>query len=82
MVPLAALALLGPFSFVHVEERYLIPVKLLGLLTPTLAIAWAEERSPSERRRTTTRAAAMAGPPAKSRDDVEPAPVGGRTRAH
>jgi hypothetical protein len=44
MVPLAAVALLGPFSFVHVEERYLIPVKLLGLLTPTLALAWSEDR--------------------------------------
>lgn len=44
MVPLAAGALLGPFSFVHVEERYLIPVKLLGLLAPALALAWSNER--------------------------------------
>jgi hypothetical protein len=44
MVPLAAVALVGPFSFVHVEERYLIPIKLLGLLAPALALAWAEDR--------------------------------------
>ena len=44
IVPLAAGALLGPFTFVHIEERYLIPIKLLGLVAPTLAFAWCNER--------------------------------------
>jgi hypothetical protein len=44
IVPLAAGALVAPFSFVHVEERYLIPIKLLGLLAPTLAVVWSNER--------------------------------------
>jgi hypothetical protein len=44
IVPLAAGALVAPFSFVHVEERYLIPIKLLGLLAPTLTLVWSNER--------------------------------------
>lgn len=36
IVPATALALLAPFAIVHVEVRYLIPLKLLALMTPLL----------------------------------------------
>lgn len=40
VIPLAAAALLAPFAIAHVEVRYLIPLKLIGLLAPTLWLAW------------------------------------------
>ena len=40
IVPVAALAILAPFAIVHVEVRYLIPLKLIALLGPTLVFAW------------------------------------------
>lgn len=39
VLPAAVVALLGPFAIVHVEVRYLIPLKLLALLAPLL-IRW------------------------------------------
>ena len=45
LVPLSALALLAPFSIVHVEVRYLIPLKLIALLAPTLVMLWKRDRN-------------------------------------
>lgn len=41
----SALALLAPFSFVHVEVRYLIPIKLLGLFAPVLVMMMRERKA-------------------------------------
>ena len=38
VIPVIALALLAPFAIVHVEVRYLIPLKMIGLLTPLLML--------------------------------------------
>jgi hypothetical protein len=44
VIPVMALALLAPFAFVHVEVRYLIPLKLIGLLAPILVLRPGEPR--------------------------------------
>lgn len=38
LLPILALAVLAPFSIVHVEVRYLIPLKMIGLLAPMLLL--------------------------------------------
>lgn len=38
VVPVLFLALLAPFAIVHVEVRYLIPLKLIGFLAPMLIL--------------------------------------------
>lgn len=43
IIPLMALALLAPFAIVHVEVRYLIPLKLIGLLAPVLILMLREQ---------------------------------------
>ncbi len=49
IIPLTTLALLGPFALVQIEVRYLIPLKLIGLLAPILILMLREQpsRSPS-----------------------------------
>lgn len=37
-LPLVLAGLLAPFAMVHVEVRYLIPLKMIGLLTPMLIL--------------------------------------------
>ncbi|MFT4285227.1 MAG: hypothetical protein QM598_10390 [Protaetiibacter sp.] len=49
VVPLTALALLAPFAIVHVEVRYLIPLKMIGLLAPMLVLVLRQ--TPIRRRR-------------------------------
>ena len=44
LVPILALALLAPFAIVHVEVRYLIPLKLVGLFTPVLLLMLHDRR--------------------------------------
>ena len=51
LVPILALALLAPFAIVHVEVRYLIPLKLIGLFTPVLLLML---RDSTRRRRAST----------------------------
>jgi hypothetical protein len=43
VIPFMALALLAPFAIVHVEVRYLIPLKLIGLLAPILLLMLKEQ---------------------------------------
>ena len=42
VIPILAVALLAPFAVVHVEVRYLIPLKTIGLLTPILMLMLKE----------------------------------------
>jgi len=42
--PILALVLLAPFAIVHVEVRYLMPLKLMGLLAPLLYLTWHQDR--------------------------------------
>ena len=48
IIPIMAMAILAPLAVVHVEVRYLIPLKLIGLLAPVLMLMLREEslRSP------------------------------------
>jgi hypothetical protein len=46
IVPVMAFALLAPFAIVHVEVRYLIPLKLVGLLAPVLILMLREQQPP------------------------------------
>lgn len=43
VIPLMALVLLAPFAIVHVEVRYLIPLKMIGLLAPMLILMLREQ---------------------------------------
>jgi hypothetical protein len=43
IIPLMAVALLAPFAIVHVEVRYLIPLKLIGLFAPILVLMLREQ---------------------------------------
>lgn len=43
VVPVMALAVLAPFAVVHVEVRYLIPLKMMGLLAPMLILMLREQ---------------------------------------
>jgi len=43
IIPVMALAILAPFAIVHVEVRYLIPLKLIGLLAPILILMLREQ---------------------------------------
>ena len=43
VIPLMALAILAPFAIVQVEVRYLIPLKLIGLLAPILILMLREQ---------------------------------------
>jgi hypothetical protein len=51
IIPVMALALLAPFAIVHVEVRYLIPLKLIGLLAPILILMLREQTARSKRSR-------------------------------
>ncbi len=42
--PVLALVLLAPFAIVHVEVRYLMPLKLMALLAPVLVLTLREDR--------------------------------------
>ena len=43
IIPVMVLAILAPFAIVHVEVRYLIPLKLIGLLAPILILMLREQ---------------------------------------
>lgn len=43
IIPIMAMAILAPFAVVHVEVRYLIPLKLIGLLAPVLILMLREQ---------------------------------------
>jgi hypothetical protein len=49
IIPLMAMALLAPFAIVHVEVRYLIPLKVIGLLAPILVLMLREQPARSRR---------------------------------
>lgn len=49
IVPVLALAILAPFAIVHVEVRYLIPLKFIGLLAPLLVLMLWEQPTRRER---------------------------------
>lgn len=38
VIPIMGLAIIAPYAVVHVEVRYLIPLKMIGLLTPILLL--------------------------------------------
>lgn len=42
LVPFVTLSTLAPFAAVHIEVRYLIPLKIIGLLTPLLLLSMRE----------------------------------------
>jgi len=48
VIPAMALALVAPFAIVHVEVRYLIPLKLIGLLSPLLLLMLKEQPARSK----------------------------------
>jgi len=43
IIPIMAMAILAPLAIVHVEVRYLIPLKLIGLLAPVLLLMLREQ---------------------------------------
>jgi hypothetical protein len=47
VIPIMAMAILAPLAIVHVEVRYLIPLKLIGLLAPILILMLREQPSRS-----------------------------------
>ena len=61
IVPVMALAILAPFAIVHVEVRYLIPLKLIGLLAPILMLMLREQPSPRSRGSESDAASSAAG---------------------
>jgi hypothetical protein len=48
IIPIMALAMMAPFAIVHVEVRYLIPLKLIGLLSPILLLLLKERPARSK----------------------------------
>jgi hypothetical protein len=48
IIPAMVLAMLAPFAIVHVEVRYLIPLKLIGLLAPILILMLREQPARSK----------------------------------
>jgi hypothetical protein len=50
IVPVLAAGLLAPFAIAHIEVRYLIPIKLIGLLAPMLLLILRDSRTAAWRR--------------------------------
>lgn len=54
IIPVMALAILAPFAIVQIEVRYLIPLKMIGLLAPTLILLLREQPPRSRRSQSAT----------------------------